>query len=56
MKTSLKWYFLRWIRGPVEILHGVVLTLSFGFYDPPWILWVEDAFLTYTETINYFEQ
>ena len=52
MKANLKWYFLRWIRGPVEILHGIVLTLSFGFYDPPWVIWAEGAFLDYTETSN----
>jgi hypothetical protein len=42
---TLKWYFLRWIRGPINIIQGIAQTLTLGFFEPSWSLKAEAAFL-----------
>lgn len=38
-------YFYRWLRGPVYLLEGLIITLSLGFITPTWTLWVEGKYL-----------
>ena len=42
------WCFLRWLRGPVGIAQGLAQTISFGLWEPPWILKMEGWFLDYS--------
>ena len=42
------WYFLRWLRGPVGIAQGLAQTISFGCWEPSWILKMEGWFLDYS--------
>ena len=42
---KVKWYFFRFLRGPANIVQGIVQTVTFGFVDPPWALKAECLFL-----------
>lgn len=51
MKKTLAisfWYFLRWVQGPSDILYGLAVTLSLGFWQPNWPMTPARWFMDYT--------
>jgi hypothetical protein len=42
------WYFLRWLRGPIQIAQGMAQALSLGCWEPSWVLKMEGWFLDYS--------
>jgi hypothetical protein len=42
---TVKWYFLRWLRGFANIAQGLAQVLSFGCWEPNWSLHAEKLFL-----------
>ena len=52
MNYTAKWYMLRWLCGLADIVDGVAITLSAGFYFPGIGLRATDLFLTETERLK----
>ena len=52
MKYSIKWYWLRWLCGIAQIVDGVAITVTFGFWWPSVGLKIESTFMNEFEKLN----
>ena len=49
LRIKLGWYLLRWFCGLADIIQGILVTATLGFYQPAISLTMQRIFLDFSD-------